>query len=171
MAPIAGELRATAAGGVLVRQVEEGALATAPARVHTMDIATMAPADQDFTAEFTLQEAAGGDSGGGGGPRAVTCVVLWFDVDFSSRFCAERPVQLSTAPAAPATHWVQAVLPLRQSMALPAGGGLGGRISMARSAAAHRVLDISLEVGPAAGGGGSGLGERQVLAYTMQVGG
>ena len=40
---------------------------------------------------------------------AVEChgLVVWFDTEFSARFCAERPVVLSTSPHAPATHWAQ----------------------------------------------------------------
>lgn len=40
---------------------------------------------------------------------AVEChgVVVWFDTEFSARFCMERPVVLSTSPHAPATHWAQ----------------------------------------------------------------
>ena len=40
---------------------------------------------------------------------AVDChgVVVWFDTEFSARFCTERPVVLSTSPHAPATHWAQ----------------------------------------------------------------
>ena len=34
-------------------------------------------------------------------------MVVWFDTEFSARFCAERPVVLSTSPHAPATHWAQ----------------------------------------------------------------
>ena len=47
------------------------------------------------------------------GPRiaaaVVEChgVVVWFDTEFSARFCAERPVVLSTSPHAPTTHWAQ----------------------------------------------------------------
>ena len=34
-------------------------------------------------------------------------VVVWFDTEFSARFCKDRPVVLSTSPHAPATHWAQ----------------------------------------------------------------
>lgn len=34
-------------------------------------------------------------------------MVVWFDTEFSARFCTERPVVLSTSPHAPATHWAQ----------------------------------------------------------------
>lgn len=40
-------------------------------------------------------------------------LVVWFDTVFSERFCAERPVTLSTSPAEPQTHWAQTVLVLK----------------------------------------------------------
>ena len=40
-------------------------------------------------------------------------MVIWFDVEFSKRFCSQQPVTLSTSPFAPSTHWAQTVLPLR----------------------------------------------------------
>ena len=162
MSPIADDLRAGCFGKVLVHQVPDSALATSPARVHTMDMATMAPNEQDFTSEFTMTA-----QGGMTEAVTVTCAVVWFDVDFSARFCTQRPVVLSTAPSAPTTHWMQAVLPLREPLVLAPGGSLGGRISMARSTSKHRGLDISLELGPSLAGGGA----RAVNAVTMQVGG
>ena len=40
-------------------------------------------------------------------------MVIWFDVEFSRRFCSQQPVTLSTSPFAAPTHWAQTVLPLR----------------------------------------------------------
>ena len=59
MSPIADDLRAGCFGKVLVHQVPDSALATSPARVHTMDMATMAPNEQDFTSEFTMTAQGG----------------------------------------------------------------------------------------------------------------
>ena len=91
---------------------------------------------------------------------AIHAVVLWFDTEFSARFCKERSVLLTTSPHAPQTHWHQTILQLRQPVtwqhsAAPGAcaqepdQGLGravlrGRISCARSSQ-HRCLDISLE--------------------------
>lgn len=47
---------------------------------------------------------------GRGAPVACRSMVVWFDVEFSARFCAEHPVTLTTDPRAPQTHWVQALL-------------------------------------------------------------
>jgi protein arginine N-methyltransferase 3 len=48
----------------------------------------------------------------------AAALVLWFDTEFSARFCAERPVALSTSPAGPQTHWAQTVLTLRAPVLL-----------------------------------------------------
>jgi protein arginine N-methyltransferase 3 len=98
----------------------------------------------------------------------VSAVVLWFDVEFSARFCPERPVVLSTAPAERSTHWAQAVLPLSRPVDLAPGGALSCRLSMARSRAQHRALEISLEYGPAALGPGAAA-LATVDAYRMEV--
>jgi protein arginine N-methyltransferase 3 len=140
--------------------------------VQALDLVTMTPAEQDFTATFRLttpgaQQAASSSV-------QVAAVVLWFDVQFSERFCKECPVTLSTAPAAAQTHWAQAVLPLKQPVSLAAAGDAGNssssssslscRLSMARNRSKHRCLDISLEVTPAAAGGST-----QTMAFTMGV--
>lgn len=74
----------------------------------------------------------------------VTALAVWFDVEFSARFCA-APVVLSTAPGSPRTHWEQLVLPLKQAMHVDAGDELQCRVSMARGQQ-HRTLDIAAEV-------------------------
>eukprot|EP00775_Hariotina_reticulata_P002332 gene2332-2640_t len=102
MAPVAEELAATAAkqAQVLVRKVPSTAVTTNIVTVHTMDLATMAPADQDFTVTFELtghftatdsatdhdRTADNGDS-----TVQVAAVVLWFDVDFSARPTKRSP--------------------------------------------------------------------------------
>jgi protein arginine N-methyltransferase 3 len=180
MAPVSAEIWRGAAGKVALQPVPASALATRPAALHRMDLATMAPRDQDFTAEVVMaaQEPASAEGGGAAvAPAAVSCVVLWFDVEFSARFCAQRPVVLSTSPAAEQTHWVQAVLPLKAPLELPAGGALAARVSMARSPARHRALDVSLEYGVLAAGAGSGAGEglgaalREAVSFCMEIGG
>ena len=47
------------------------------------------------------------------GPQECHAFVLWFDTDFSARFCKDRAVKLSTSPYTPQTHWCQTVLVLR----------------------------------------------------------
>lgn len=158
MSAIGSELRGSAGGKVLVREVTSSHLVTPPATVHTMDIVTMTPADQDFSAEFILVAPPGGEE------PPLACLVLWFDVAFSGRYCQERAVTLSTAPGAAMTHWMQAVLPLKAPLQLAPGGELSCRLSMARRRSQHRALDMSLEYGrPGAA--------REVVSFCMQVGG
>jgi protein arginine N-methyltransferase 3 len=89
--------------------------------------------------------------------EAVEChaLVLWFETEFSSRFCKEHAVVLSTSPHSPQTHWAQTVVMLRHAVVLQTAGAskppapgvacsLRGRISFARSDA-HRCLDIAVE--------------------------
>jgi type I protein arginine methyltransferase len=159
---------------LLVRQVPAAALRTEPALVRELDLATMSHDDQDFTAEFECcccvaaqgeQSAAAAaaapptpDKGGVAGPPSpscptttttISCLVLWFDTLFTERFCRDHPVTLTTAPTAKPTHWAQAVLPLSRSVLVEGGGGgLRGRLSMARRQGRHRALDISLEYWP-----------------------
>ena len=47
------------------------------------------------------------------GPQECHAFVLWFDTHFSTRFCKEHAVKLSTSPYTPQTHWCQTVLVLR----------------------------------------------------------
>ena len=109
------------------------------------------------------------------GPQAVHSLVLWFDTLFSERFCAKHPVELSTSPAGPQTHWYQTVLLLREPVTLaPAAAGapgaavaLEGELSMARSRATHRSLDISLRCTPVLADGTRG--PQQAAIYEMGV--
>jgi protein arginine N-methyltransferase 3 len=140
-----------------------------------MNLATMTADQQDFTATFQLTAAAaaaaaGGSSSSDGSSVTISAVILWFDVEFSERFCKDHPVTLSTSPTAEVTHWAHAVLPLQTPIKFAtsaAAAAVGGssvlpssvecRLSMARSRSKHRSLDISLEVG------------SQARVYTMEV--
>lgn len=57
----------------------------------------------------------------GGTPRGCYGVALWFDTDFSPRFCKETPVVLSTTPWGPPTHWQQVLLTFRTPIFLAPG--------------------------------------------------
>lgn len=112
------------------------------------------------------------------GPQRCAALVLWFDTLFSDRFCKEHPVELSTSPYSPQTHWVQTVLLLKQpvEMVPPAAAAgaqpgaavaLAGQLSMTRSRQTHRSLDIVLRYAPQYAGGTAG--EEQVCIYGMGV--
>lgn len=84
---------------------------------------------------------------------------MWFDVEFSARFCAAQPVTLSTAPGDPHTHWEQLILPLKQPLQVHAKDVISCQVSMARGVQ-HRTLDIAARVR---------LGEEQVMSFQMGV--
>ena len=116
MPAVAAKAADAAEREALVRVVPADCLVTAPVVAQTLDLATMAPEDQDFTADLTLTAAEGKDA------KILSCIVLWFDARFSERFCRDAPVTLDTSPAATPTHWAQTVLKLR----LVTGGGVWG---------------------------------------------
>lgn len=135
----------------VARQLHEGALKTAVVthcegkhlttdsiQVCELDLATCSIADTEFTTEFTLTPQAGREG------EETHGVVLWFDTEFSKRFCAEHPVMLSTHPNALKTHWVQTMLHFSEALKLVAGSKITGRISMVKSKR-PRSYDISLE--------------------------
>lgn len=122
-------------GAARVLPVRSSALVTHPCDFKRFDLTTMALADAEFTAEFQLLPSGGADSrgcsllcmpcAGSSGrtltlparfrcslPAAPTCcygVVVWFDTEFSPRFCKEAPCTLTTSPMAEPTHWAQTV--------------------------------------------------------------
>ncbi|KAI3435512.1 hypothetical protein D9Q98_001578 [Chlorella vulgaris] len=169
MEAVRSSLKADALQRAVVRCVAPQHLLSEPACVHSLDLATMRAAEQDFTSPFTLTPGAG--------PKEVHAVVLWFDTLFSERFCAQHPVCLSTGPSGTPTHWMQTVLVLKQPLtwapAAVAGDTPGvavaitGQVSMARSKQTHRSLDIVLRYAPRFADGSSG--EEQVTLYGLGV--
>lgn len=168
MDAVADDIRRASQGRVLVREVAADMVVTSCAQLHSMDLATMLPSDQDFSAPFELHALPGS----GGGSVEVCALVVWFTTEFSARFCSEAPVVLSTAPDSLPTHWAQAVLALRTPVQLSLQGApdvagvLTGRLSMARSRVKHRCLDVSLEYSAMLG---DGRRVQEVQAYSMGV--
>ena len=179
MPAVAEGVRSAALREVLVHVVQPEDVLGEGACVASFDLATIAAADQDFTADFRLTASRG--------PATCAALVLWFDTLFTERFCAEQPVCLSTSPFGPPTHWGQAVLTLAApvtmapAVGLRAGGdgdaaagsaespavALEGRISMARSKHKHRSLDIALSY--RAVGADGRQGEEVSSIYAMGV--
>lgn len=98
----------------------------------TFDLTTMSAEEADFTSTFSLKARQKEEDLGKAVDDRVWCygVVLWFDTDFSERFCKENPVRLSTSPFEIKTHWAQTLLTLREPIALARNpqttvGGLG----------------------------------------------
>ncbi len=110
--------------------------------------------------------------------QGIHAIVLWFDTEFSPRFCKEESVVLTTSPHGPQTHWYQTVLQLRHPVAAQRSAHsagvqqssravMQGRISCARGSE-HRCLDISLEcVG--VDGKGQTTGEFQTQLYSISM--
>ncbi|KAH9752321.1 putative protein arginine N-methyltransferase 3 [Citrus sinensis] len=125
----------------------------------------------DFTTSVELEPKLGDSTSNSTELRSTSTwcygIVLWFDAGFTSRFCKEKPVVLSTSPYTPKTHWSQTIITFREPIALALGNlGADGsaavgtdacparrihlRVSIARGAV-HRSIDISMEtagVGP-----------------------
>eukprot|EP00879_Flechtneria_rotunda_P023524 GHRR01024886.1.p1 GENE.GHRR01024886.1~~GHRR01024886.1.p1 ORF type:complete len:142 (+),score=61.14 GHRR01024886.1:177-602(+) len=138
-----------------------------------MDLVSMTQYQQDFTAQFELTFNSSRSSSNAC-TSDVAALVLWFDVEFSERFCKECPVTLSTSPLSEVTHWAQAVLPLPQAVRLQHHGDkLACRLSMARSRSKHRTLDMSLEYGvsSSSSSGDAQAAPKQMAVYTMDVSG
>uniref|UniRef100_A0A0D9X216 Probable protein arginine N-methyltransferase 3 n=1 Tax=Leersia perrieri TaxID=77586 RepID=A0A0D9X216_9ORYZ len=134
-------------------------IVTETAVLHSFDLATMKENEMDFTSSFELRLSESGSSQSG----VTWCygIVLWFDTGFTSRFCKERPVNLTTSPFSTPTHWSQTIFTFEEPIAMTKEGCVVGssesvgtddcpavmirsRISIVR-ASEHRSIDISIE--------------------------
>ncbi|VAH43318.1 unnamed protein product [Triticum turgidum subsp. durum] len=127
--------------------------------MQSFDLATMKESEMDFTAslELRLPESCAAV------PGVTWChgIVLWFDTGFTSRFCKDKPVVLSTSPFSTPTHWSQTIFTFEEPIAMVKDGSVIGssasvgtgecpavtirsRISIVR-ASEHRSIDISIE--------------------------
>ncbi|XP_044964684.1 probable protein arginine N-methyltransferase 3 [Hordeum vulgare subsp. vulgare] len=132
---------------------------TDTAVLHSFDLATMKESEMDFTASLELRLHESGVAV----PGVTWCygIVLWFDTGFTSRFCKDKPVVLSTSPFSTPTHWSQTIFTFEEPIAMVKDGSVVGssasigtaecpavtirsRISIVR-ASEHRSIDISIE--------------------------
>ena len=131
----------------VVKHVEGEHIGTTETEILRLDLCKCSVKDTEFSAEFKLDalEDATKDQS-----QMIYGIVLWFDTEFSSRFCRENPVVLSTSPKEPKTHWVQTALHFPEPLVLDntSASGIKGRISMAKSTEHVRGYDISLESYP-----------------------
>tara|TARA_B100000519_G_scaffold202755_1_gene222160 strand:+ start:259 stop:2151 length:1893 start_codon:yes stop_codon:yes gene_type:complete len=131
----------------VVKHVEGEHIGTTETEILRLDLCKCSVKDTEFSAEFKLDalEDATKDQS-----QTIYGIVLWFDTEFSSRFCRENPVILSTSPKEPKTHWVQTALHFPEPLVLDntSASGIKGRISMAKSTEHVRGYDISLESYP-----------------------
>ncbi|KAG8391100.1 hypothetical protein BUALT_Bualt01G0152700 [Buddleja alternifolia] len=90
--------------------------------LQSFDLATMQRNEMDFTATVELEPKLDTPSGHSTCSKleATWCygIVLWFDTGFTKRFCREKPVNLSTSPYDPSTHWSQTILTFREPIAI-----------------------------------------------------
>ncbi|GAB2213591.1 hypothetical protein Droror1_Dr00017901 [Drosera rotundifolia] len=155
MSSVGKELVADASQAPIIDVVDSSDIVTTSAVLQNFDLVTMKPNDMDFTSLVELEPRPA--------PEPAWCygVVLWFETGFTSRFCKEMPMVLSTSPYTPKTHWSQTILTFKEPLAISfkapgnygssAAGGWSSpalkillRISIAH-AEQHRAIDISLE--------------------------
>ncbi|XP_052190178.1 probable protein arginine N-methyltransferase 3 isoform X2 [Diospyros lotus] len=167
MSCIGKELFEEAARIPIVDVVDSHDIVTNSVVLQSFDLLRMTHDEMDFTSRIEL-EPLPDNSPTNSSPDATSkttwCygVVLWFETGFTSRFCKEMPIVLSTSPYTPRTHWSQTILTFREPIAMALGKpdadrsaavGTAGcpaskilsRISIAR-ASEHRSIDISLEI-------------------------
>ena len=132
-------------------------VATSAACLRTYDLCTLREEEVGFLSEeFQLRATSA--------PVEVHTLVLWFDVEFSERFCAEEAVTLSNSPHAAPTHWAQTVLHLREPVALGETDALRGVVSVSRRDG--RGIDVTVRV-RAHGADGRPAGAEQTLVYEI----
>ncbi|GLJ50966.1 hypothetical protein SUGI_1085400 [Cryptomeria japonica] len=172
----------------IIDVLESKDIVTETSSLHAFDLMTVKSEEMDFTTTFELKLKCQKENGSSGSQQAflsegyrettassdfkdlslsstVWCygLVLWFETNFTSRFCKEMPTMLSTSPYKPKTHWSQTLLTFKEPIALSSctaakvngskqmlgtesvpASFIKGRISIARSYR-HRSIDISVE--------------------------
>lgn len=132
-----------------VRVVDAQTLLSNSFALHSLDLATMKRSEQDFSVPFEVQATCN--------EGVCSCIVLWFDTEFSSQFCKTSPQLLTTSPDSKPTHWAHTVLPLPEFIPIVSGErteneeaivAIKGRVSMSRHKEMPRRLDISIEYAP-----------------------
>ena len=149
----------------VVKHIEGEHIGTTETEILRLDLCKCSAKDTEFSAEFKLDalKEATTDQ-----PQTIYGIALWFDTEFTSRFCRENPVILSTSPKEPKTHWVQTALHFPEPVVLDnaATSGIKGRISMAKSKEHVRGYDISLESCPV-DQSGKACGKVQTRLYRL----
>lgn len=164
MSCVGKELVEDASKHPIVDVADSQDIVTSAVVLQTFDLVTMKSEEMNFTAIVELEPKFDNSKTIPGSEyRIVWCygVVLWFENGFTSRFCHENPVILSTSPYTPSTHWSQTIFTFKEPIALSSGKSkasisaavgtedspamkLSLRISIAR-AQEHRSIDIAIE--------------------------
>ncbi|KAL0429455.1 UNVERIFIED_CONTAM: putative protein arginine N-methyltransferase 3 [Sesamum radiatum] len=122
MSCIGREVVEDAARVPIVDVIDSSSVVTTTKVLQSFDLATMQPKQMDFTAQVELEPNLDTAPNHPAGSNLETAwcygVVLWFDTGFSERFCTEKPVNLSTSPYGPSTHWSQTILTFREPIAM-----------------------------------------------------
>ncbi|KAK4483568.1 hypothetical protein RD792_010767 [Penstemon davidsonii] len=165
MSCIGREVDDNAAGIPIVDVIDSCNIVTTTEVLQSFDLATMQPKQMEFTADVELGPKFDAPLHHPSGSKSTTnwChgLVLWFETGFTKRFCKEKPVNLSTSPYGPSTHWSQTILTFREPIAMASNVNsekltlvgtndcpavrIQSRISIVR-ALQHRSIDISLEL-------------------------
>ncbi|PSS18961.1 Protein arginine N-methyltransferase [Actinidia chinensis var. chinensis] len=169
MSCIGKELVEDAAGVPFVDVVDSQDIVTNTVVLQSFDLLKMMPDEMDFSSRIELEPQLDNPTNctRDSFSKTTWCygVVLWFETGFTSRFCKEMPIVLSTSPYAPKTHWSQTILTFKEPIAIASAlakpdfdrlAAVGtescpavkihSRISIARAASQHRCIDISLEI-------------------------
>ena len=153
MSAVAEREERTSRGTSRVASVKPGDVVTTSQRFLRLDLCTCTEADLSFTADFDLTCPSRHR------PAACSGLALWFDTEFSARFCGQ-PVNLTTSPFAQETHWVQTLLFLNETVFLQgeggeAGAGAGPGAGAGESAASRAAVALGSARRPARGLRGS----------------
>jgi protein arginine N-methyltransferase 3 len=161
---VAEEERDRCRGQSLVCDVPASSICSTEQTVLELDMMEAKAEDAESNCTFELHPL----QKSGSIRTTVYAVVLWFDVDFSERFCRDEPALLSTSPSSPKTHWSQTLLRLSNPQVLGKHDSLNGRISFSRSGENNRCLAIAVESSVwRADNGAEDEASRQVKLYTV----
>ena len=105
------------------------------APLRRFEIGSVADAQLDFSAPFSLAAATAG---------TLRCLVLHFDTFFALGAAGGADSSFSTGSGATPTHWKQTALHLKAPLELAAGDEVSGIIGCTRAAAYRRGYDVSL---------------------------
>ena len=126
-------LKDTALTEPLVDTVEMKACVTDPARVFTIDLYTVTPADLAFSAPFILKVRKAQDF--------IHALIAWFDIEFTA---CHKPIHFSTGPQSRYTHWKQTVFYLREVLTVEENETVTGFLNSKPNDKKKRDLDITI---------------------------
>ena len=125
-------LKHTALTEPLVDTVEVKACVTDPARVFTIDLYTITPADLAFQAPYVLTIRRS---------DFIHALIAWFDIEFTA---CHKPIHFSTGPHNKYTHWKQTVFYLRDVLTVEDGETVTGFLMSKPNEKKRRDLDITI---------------------------